>query len=132
MNGKLRNWIIVGAMSAAISVVLGAAGSHWLESVIDSDYTDTYSTAVRFHMLHSLGLIIGAVVIERMTLNFFLSSSLWLLLFGLAIFCGSLYFLSITKFGILGALAPIGGVSLILGWLSLAFGVLRSNPKSAS
>ena len=132
MNQKSCNWIIVGALSGAISVLLGAAGSHWLQAVIESDYADTYSTAVRFHMLHSLALILGAIVLDRVAPNFFLSVALWLLLFGLAIFCGSLYFLSMTQFSILGAIAPVGGIFLILGWLSFAFGVLRSNAKRAS
>ena len=127
MNRKSCNWIIVGSLSGAISVLLGAAGSHWLQPLlIEGDYTDTYSTAVRFHMLHSLLLILGAIILDRVRSNLFLLASLWLSLLGLAIFCGSLYVLSVTQFSILGAIAPIGGIFLILGWLSLAVGVLRS------
>ena len=116
----------MGSLSGAVSVLLGAAGSHWLQPLIEGDYTDTYSTAVRFHMLHSLLLILGAIILDRVTSNLFLLASLWLSLLGLAIFCGSLYVLSVTQFSILGAIAPIGGIFLILGWLSLAVGVLRS------
>jgi len=126
MNQKSCNWIIVGSLSGAISVLLGAAGSHWLQPLIEGDYTDTYSTAVRFHMLHSLLLILGAIILDRLVPNFFLLASLWFSLIGLAIFCGSLYLLSVTQLSMLGAIAPIGGIFLILGWLSLAVGVLRS------
>ena len=132
MSRKSCNWIIVGSLSGAVSVLLGAAGSHWLQPLIEGDYTDTYSTAVRFHMLHSLFLIIGAIILDRVASNFFLLAALWFSLLGLAIFCGSLYVLAVTQFSILGAIAPIGGISLIVGWLSLAFGLLRSKVKRAS
>ena len=39
---------------------------------------------------------------------------------GILIFSGSLYALSLTGIKWLGAIAPIGGAALIIGWLSLA------------
>ncbi|GIT69457.1 MAG: hypothetical protein Ct9H300mP27_05610 [Chloroflexota bacterium] len=44
-------------------------------------------------------------------------------IFGVGLFCGSLYALALRE-GILGAIAPIGGIGLILGWACLLFGAI--------
>jgi uncharacterized membrane protein YgdD (TMEM256/DUF423 family) len=49
-----------------------------------------------------------------------------LLLAGIVLFSGSLYALALGAPKGLGALAPFGGISLMLGWLALAVAVLRS------
>ncbi|WP_365940384.1 DUF423 domain-containing protein [Moorena sp. SIO3I8] len=43
---------------------------------------------------------------------------------GIAIFSGSLYALSLTGIKWLGAIAPLGGAALILGWGCLAIAAL--------
>ena len=45
----------------------------------------------------------------------------WGFLAGILIFSGSLYILSLTGIRWLGAITPIGGVALLVGWLALAF-----------
>jgi uncharacterized membrane protein YgdD (TMEM256/DUF423 family) len=44
---------------------------------------------------------------------------------GIALFSGSLYALSLTGIRGFGALTPIGGVLLLLGWLALAAAAAR-------
>ena len=43
---------------------------------------------------------------------------------GIVLFSGSLYILALTGIGTFGAVAPVGGVSLIIGWTALIFGIL--------
>ena len=50
----------------------------------------------------------------------------WLLFVGVLVFSGSLYVLSIANLRIMGAVAPIGGVALLIGWACLALGVWRT------
>jgi uncharacterized membrane protein YgdD (TMEM256/DUF423 family) len=40
---------------------------------------------------------------------------------GVLIFSGSLYLLALTDVRWLGAITPLGGVSLLAGWLALGF-----------
>ena len=47
------------------------------------------------------------------------------MLAGTVLFSGSLYLLAITGKGWLGAITPIGGLSLISAWIMLAVGVLQ-------
>jgi uncharacterized membrane protein YgdD (TMEM256/DUF423 family) len=45
------------------------------------------------------------------------------------LFPGSLYALALGAPGIVAALAPIGGMSLILGWAALAWTALTAKPR---
>ena len=45
----------------------------------------------------------------------------WSFIAGVLIFSGSLYALALTGTGMFGAITPIGGVGLLLGWACLAF-----------
>jgi hypothetical protein len=45
----------------------------------------------------------------------------WSFVGGITVFSGSLYLLCLTGLKWLGAITPIGGVLLMLGWLLLAF-----------
>jgi len=49
----------------------------------------------------------------------------WALRGGAAIFSGSLYALALTDVKILGAITPIGGLGLMLGFVLIAVGCLR-------
>jgi uncharacterized membrane protein YgdD (TMEM256/DUF423 family) len=44
---------------------------------------------------------------------------------GIFLFSGSLYILSISNNPMLGAIAPIGGLFFITGWLFLAIGLYK-------
>ena len=45
---------------------------------------------------------------------------------GTIIFSGSLYILCLTGITKFGAITPIGGVLLILGWIFLSFGIIKT------
>jgi uncharacterized membrane protein YgdD (TMEM256/DUF423 family) len=119
-----RRWIAVGAVFGLLSVVVGAAGTHVLESRIDADSLDTLETAVRFQMYHALAiLMVGALAGtwgHRM-----LNLTGWMFTAGTLIFSGSLYLIAFTDIGAFGAVAPIGGLALILAWASLILAALR-------
>jgi len=52
------------------------------------------------------------------------------MLTGIAIFSGTLYVLALTNVKWLGAITPIGGLCLLVGWLALGFG--KPDSKSAT
>jgi len=55
-----------------------------------------------------------------------LRASGWLILAGLLLFSGSLYALALGAPRMLGAITPVGGAALILGWLALAGALVRA------
>jgi uncharacterized membrane protein YgdD (TMEM256/DUF423 family) len=72
-------------------------------------------------MYHSLALLMVAflLIIEELPQSLMLVAG-YAFITGIVIFSGSLYALSITGFKWLGAITPIGGVVLIVGWSCLA------------
>ena len=48
-----------------------------------------------------------------------------LFIIGTLLFSGSLYALAMSGIGAFGAVAPVGGLSLILAWGALAISVLK-------
>ena len=117
-------WVAAGAILGLLGVVMGAAGTHALEGRLDADALDTLETAVRFQMYHSIALIaIGAL--GRAWKSRAVTVSCGLLTFGMIVFCGSLYLIALADIGAFGAVAPVGGLSLMAGWGSLAIGALR-------
>jgi uncharacterized membrane protein YgdD (TMEM256/DUF423 family) len=45
--------------------------------------------------------------------------------FGIVVFCGSLYALALGAPRVLGLLTPLGGIAFLAGWLALAWHAWR-------
>ncbi len=115
-------WILIGALSAASAVVLGALGAHAAET--GSQARAWIETAQSYQMPHALGLLfIGLLAMQR--------PGPLLTLSALALFLGSLCFsggLYLQAFDLLypGPVIPLGGGLFILGWVALAGHALRA------
>lgn len=115
----MKFFLIAGAVNALLSVAFGAFGAHLLEGRVADKYLDTWQTAVQYQMFHSVGLMAVAILMSSSLIGP-LSSLNWagyLMLAGIIIFSGSLYVLSLSGIGILGAITPIGGVAFIAAWV---------------
>lgn len=111
---------VLAALYAAISVALGAYAAH---APLGRD-GERLSLAALYLMFHALAVL--ALSGRSGTL---VRASCWILLAGATLFCGSLVGAALT--GASSALAPFGGVGMILGWLLLAFALLRGEGRLA-
>ena len=114
-------WLCVGAALGGLGVAIGAAGTHALEGRIDSDSLDTLETAVRFQMYHGISLV-GLGAVAKVWPSRVVTAAALLMAIGTVIFCASLYILALLDIGVFGAVAPVGGLSLMAGWAALAIG----------
>ncbi|MEQ9403691.1 MAG: DUF423 domain-containing protein [Cyclobacteriaceae bacterium] len=115
--------LFFSAFSGAIAVGLGAFGAHALKANLESTGNlTTYQTAVHYQFYHTLALLIIGLLLTRYP-NQWLNYSGWLMMVGIVIFSGSLYFLAIFNIKWLGAITPIGGLGLIMGWGCLALAI---------
>jgi len=120
------NWSAIAAIFLALAVGLGAFGAHGLKARLDANHLDIYKTAVLYHFLHALGLLMVSVLPKTGTISAEAANSVcWLLAAGTLIFSGSLYVLAVTGIGLLGAITPFGGLAFIAGWLLLAWKLVR-------
>ncbi len=112
-----------------MGVVLGAVGVHALRDTLDAKALGTFETGVRFQMYHALALLaVGLLAGQWKTGLVKLSGILFTV--GIVVFSGSLYILAITGIGVFGAIAPLGGMSLIAAWASLVIGTIRQRDSS--
>ena len=109
------NFLLWGAVSAGLTVILGAFGAHGLKDIFDEYSTAIYDKAVLYQMFHSLGLLVIGILQKLMPEQYFTPAGL-LFILGTILFSGSLYILAITGFKWLGAITPLGGLAFIGGW----------------
>lgn len=126
-----NNFIFWGAILGALAVGIGAFGAHALKDwLISIGQAETFQTASKYHFYHSFSIILIGILM-RLGLNNSEKSSKFLAwagnlhLFGILIFSGTLYLLCLTNIKWLGAITPIGGVLLIVGWVFLALSFLK-------
>ena len=74
-------------------------------------------------MYHALALFAVAWLADRGHAR--ANAAGWSFLAGILLFSGSLYVLTLAGLRWMGAVAPLGGVSFLLGWLLLALGDRR-------
>jgi uncharacterized membrane protein YgdD (TMEM256/DUF423 family) len=123
-----RTFALLGAMFGFAAVAAGAFGAHALRSRLAADAMVVFETAVRYHLVHALALFAVAWVASQWPSGPARLSG-WLFVLGIALFSGSLYALAVTGVRHFGVIAPFGGLSLLAGWLALAWSVWRGGPR---
>ena len=112
-------WLVVGAVAGGLGVMLGAFGAHGLKTRVPAELLAVFETGVRYQMYHALALVAVGLLALRAPSGW-LTAAGWLFLVGIAIFSGTLYLMTFTGARWLGAITPLGGLSLIAGWFALA------------
>jgi uncharacterized membrane protein YgdD (TMEM256/DUF423 family) len=119
-----RLFFLSGAVSGFVAVALGAFAAHALKERLTPEMTGIFEVGVRYHMYHALALLAVAWATTRWPGPLIVAAG-WCFIFGILVFSGSLYVLSLTGIRWLGAITPIGGVAFLAGWLLLAWATLR-------
>jgi uncharacterized membrane protein YgdD (TMEM256/DUF423 family) len=113
MNNVLA--IRVAAIFGLVAVGLGAFGAHGLKDVLQRNGTlAIWETAVFYHFVHAVILLLLANRMERV------AGPWWCFVGGICVFSGTLYVLALSNLRWLGAVTPLGGLSLMVGWGWLA------------
>ena len=112
-------WLRAGALFGASAVILGAFGAHALKDRLTPGDLEIFETGVRYQFYHALALLALAAGAPVLWTSRWSGHACTAWTVGILIFSGSLYLLVLTNTRWLGAITPIGGVALILGWLLL-------------
>ena len=81
-----------------------------------------FQTAAQYHMYCALALLAVGLMCATGHGGATIQVAGWSFLLGSLIFSGSLYILSVTGLRWLGAITPIGGVLMLVGWIAMAVG----------
>ncbi len=118
--------IRVAAILGFLGVGLGAFGAHGLEGSFESmaldpieaaERLDWWKTATFYHLVHAVAL--AATGAACLALGTSARLVTWCFSLGIAIFSGTLYAMALGGPRWLGAITPIGGVLLMVGWAGL-------------
>jgi len=117
---------VIACVLAAVTIGIGAFGAHALKGMVDAKALGSFETGVRYQMYHVIALLIVGLSphIQESTKKW----SFRFFIFGMILFSGSIYFLSLNAVlpfdsSALGIVTPIGGLFFMAGWLRLAYGL---------
>jgi uncharacterized membrane protein YgdD (TMEM256/DUF423 family) len=116
-------WLSGAGISGFLAVALGAFGAHGLQARLagaadGAKRLGWWETAAHYHLLHALALGLVAFVVARVPAARFAGMAFVL---GTLLFAGSLYTMALGGPRWLGAVTPLGGLSLLAGWAILAW-----------
>ena len=118
-----RILIALGAISAFLGVALGAFGAHGLRKRLSADMLAVFEIGVRYQLYHALALLGAGAAAARLAPDALAAAGV-LFVIGTLVFSGSLYVLALSGRKWLGAVTPLGGLALLVGWASLAWAAL--------
>ncbi len=115
---------MMSGVLGALGVVFGAFGAHGLRARLDALPDGAlrrgwWETAAHYHLIHALAIAVAGYLVSRAGSTAATISGISFA-FGILLFCGSLYAMTLTGVRGLGAVTPIGGLLFIVGWVSLA------------
>lgn len=126
-----RPFLFLGGLFGLLGVAAGAFGAHALRDQLDPSRSLAFETAVRYQLIHALALVAVALGSERWPSRAWRAAGS-LFAAGVIVFCGSLYLLSLTGVGAFGAITPVGGACLLVGWALVAAGAWGSDRSDRS
>lgn len=108
------NWLVIAAaLSGALAVGAGAFGAHGASG----QAAEWLKTGGQYQLVHAVAALVAAQMGVR--------GAGWCFVAGGALFAGTLYLMALGLPKWLGAITPLGGVLLIVGWLWLAWSATR-------
>lgn len=126
MSGRVRTLLLIGAVNGLLYVLLSAFAAHGLKNIASAEQLAWFRTAAHYQGIHALALLATGILLQQFAkASFYVSGMLMLL--GIVIFSGSLYAMALGAPRWFGAITPIGGISLITGWLYMTVGILQKD-----
>jgi uncharacterized membrane protein YgdD (TMEM256/DUF423 family) len=126
----MNKFLIFAAVSMAVAVIFGALGAHALKNSLDQASIASWNTGVLYQIIHSLSIMLIYLIAKQN--NFDVNGIMWLMIFGIFAFSGSIYLLTLNKvwnisenFKFFGPITPIGGLAFIIAWFWLAVKIFK-------
>jgi uncharacterized membrane protein YgdD (TMEM256/DUF423 family) len=113
-----------GAILGFLGVAAGAFGAHMVRERLRPERLDNWNTAADYQLWHALATIAAGIAAARWESGAAAAAG-WCFIAGTVVFSGSLYALALTDRAKLGAITPVGGVLLLVGWAFLVVAAVR-------
>jgi uncharacterized membrane protein YgdD (TMEM256/DUF423 family) len=114
-----RIWLLLAGINGLMAVAAGAFGAH---GMADPQAKEWLRTGAQYQMVHAVAALACFGLMRMAIVPAGVAG--WLFGLGGLVFGGSLYLMALTGMRVLGAITPIGGVLLILGWIAVIWAVV--------
>jgi uncharacterized membrane protein YgdD (TMEM256/DUF423 family) len=126
-----RIWLFIAGIAGGTAVLAAAYGAHGLNGVVTvSPMVKIYDTATLFHALHSIAMMLTAVLLAATegrrgpfaTVMLNIAAAAFLL--GILLFSGGIYYHIARGIQSVTPVVPAGGIAFVVGWAALALSAL--------
>ncbi|MEO1658012.1 MAG: DUF423 domain-containing protein [Pseudomonadota bacterium] len=112
--------VAIAGGAGGLAVACGAFGAHGLDGLLTPEAEAWWETATLYLLVHAVAALVLGLQNQVPT------RPGWLMVAGGAVFAATLYAMALGAPTILGAVTPIGGTLMILGWADVVRTALRS------
>ena len=131
ISKNTKTFMVIASFMMAVTIAIGAFGAHGLKPYLDEYSTEIYQKAVSYQFYNTLGLFFISFVSYLLPRSTKIVKSFYFVLLGTLIFSFSLYILALTKILWLGAITPIGGTFMIIGWILCGYTISKDLKANA-
>lgn len=122
--------LIITCFLGLVAIVLGAFGAHALKDVLSSSELSSFETGVRYQMYHAIVVLFvnifdGCTTAQKNKISF-------IFFLGILLFSGSIYVIQLTSITAksIWFVTPLGGLILMIGWLTMIIIFLNKYRKN--
>ncbi|MGB3751837.1 MAG: DUF423 domain-containing protein [Arcobacteraceae bacterium] len=123
--------MVIASFMMALTIAIGAFGAHGLKPYLDEYSTSIYEKAVSYQFYNTLGLFFISFISYLLPKSTKIVKSFYFIFVGTIIFSFSLYILALTQIMWLGAITPIGGSLMIIGWILTVYLIFKELQTNA-
>jgi uncharacterized membrane protein YgdD (TMEM256/DUF423 family) len=118
-----RLFLQLAGVNGLLAVALGAFGAHGLKTHLEgledaAKRLDWWQTAAQYQLTHALALALASYLASQVP-GRCANVAGWGFQLGILLFSGSLYVMTLTGVRALGAVTPLGGLGLLVGWVAV-------------
>jgi uncharacterized membrane protein YgdD (TMEM256/DUF423 family) len=121
----MRGWLIIAALLGVTGVAAGAMGAHALGAWVSPERVRIWETGAQYHLVHAVVLLLLSLLSEA-RLGRWLGWARAAFLTGVILFSFSLYALVLLDQSVFARVTPVGGLSLMVGWMLLGISAWHS------
>ena len=108
--------LLIAGVLGATGVAAGAFGAHALERLVTAERLAVWETAAYYHLIHAVVVLVLALQPREAQWRLPIAG----FALGIGFFSFSLYVLVLTGITTFAMVTPVGGLLLIVSWLSVA------------
>lgn len=131
MSSLQNRILIIAALFGVLAIAIGAMGAHFLAKSLTAEQLTHIETGARYQMYHAIVLLILGVLAGKMKKGLAKAASFF---FGIGVLFFSFSLYAITFFEVMQItlpklfflITPLGGILLMLGWLTILIQAVRS------